>query len=70
MTTRQFNIVGAVIFALFGVICFVGGFVNWIHFVFAYVCFGLVRIALKDNSDGKSIMEELKEKRTAIRSRA
>ena len=65
MKTRTFNVASAIVFGAFTILLTIAGFFNWIHFVLAACAANLVVTALTDNSEGKSLLDEFNEKRTA-----
>ena len=65
MNTRTFNKVSAIVFGLFTILLTIAGFYNWIHFALAACSANLVVTALTDNSEGKSLLDKLKQKRAA-----
>ena len=65
MNTRNYNIASVIVFGLFTILLTIAGFYNWIHFALAACAANLVVTALTDDSEGKSLLDEWQEKRTA-----
>lgn len=59
MTTRTYNIVSCAVFGAFTLTLMVGGFYNPVHWLFASVTASLVNLSLHDDSDGKSLIDEI-----------
>lgn len=59
---RTFNIISAIVFGAMAALCLWAGFYNPVHFLFAGCCASLTATALFDDTDGKSIIDWLKEK--------
>lgn len=38
---KTLDIISCIVFAVFGIICFVCGFWNWFHFISAGMCFAM-----------------------------
>lgn len=57
---RTYNIITAIVFGLFAIVCLWAAFYNPFHFISAGCCILLTLLALFDNTDGESIIDHFK----------
>ena len=62
MTTKVFNTVSVVVFAILAIMTFVAGFYNPIHFALSVICVFLATLAFFDDSHGKSLYQRFKDR--------